>query len=415
MLDYASALGCRDISQVPRRSFCGHVAEDSVYAAPAGGSLIDVVDFESRGATHLSFNAAVLRILAAAYPGRQVRFHADVTHIEWLQNDMGGLPDTVFAHPLPESAFAVRHTRWRPLRSTGALAFLRAANLAANTLVLGAHGWFVAEIARDVALQRKSCFDIVFHGTIAALGTRRAWPIRVLRGNYLESVFGLAYPPTVRFVLLERAIERALRALVRPSTKTATLEHPVATFGPTFPTRRPASRLRIAFIGGATRAKGFATFARAAARGNHNVEFHCVGQAPPWYDRSTDRLFTTAPQAVPLRQAQFDTLLSSMDLVCLPLDPVYYSWTPSGTLVDCFRFGLPVVTLRNAVVSDLETRYGRFGYVFDTHEAMVEFLATAQPTALEGERRDFQGTLRCIATDRSVETLAHRFRLNDGR
>lgn len=375
--------------------------------------MIYVFDFDSHGRTHLPFNSLVIKIIATAYPDHPLVFWAQSQHIAALQEEMGLFPANVSFQALPEFpetksiCFLIRQPR------IGPIAYLANLDLPENTIVLGATGTFLKQLFREKHLFSKSNFDIVFHATISALGYKQSLASRILKRD-LFTIFKLKFPPQLRFVLLEQAIERNLRKFLLATTKTTTLEHPVEERPMASGGSLGHDRLRIAFLGGATKAKGFEAFAAGASKNNPKVEFHCIGSAPSSYDSDLDDRFATPPQRTPLPQAEFDQRVGLMDLICLPLDPIYYNWAASGTLADCIRFGIPPITIRNDVVTDLESRYGRFGYIFDAAEEIPEFLAKIDFTTVGSDLPPFKNTLARISRDRSVSTLSRVFRLNNG-
>lgn len=375
--------------------------------------MIHIYDFESENRTHLPFNTAILRIVAGAYPERKIEFLAPASHIRTLTNEMGPLPGSVTLKMLPESGAKHRRGIFYSGTQLEIIEYLEAASLPDNTVVLGAHGSLINHLSVEKPLHRKSCFDLVFHATISALGYERSLKSQIF-GHDLFSIFPRKFSSRVRFVLLEKAIEKNLRKHVRDETKTAVLEHPVDSDVAEGRSLPASGRIRIAFIGGATQAKGYPMFVRAASRKNINVSYHCIGQTPPDHNSSTDALFDTPPQKSPLPQRKYDSLVSSMDLICLPLDPTYYSWAASGTFADCVRFGVPVITIRNDVFSDLEARYGRFGYVFDAAAQIPDFIERLNRDTLATDRAAFIRSLAQIHLDRSVSTLTKTFRVNDG-
>jgi len=376
--------------------------------------LIYVFDFESKDRIHLPFNAAFLQVIVAAHPDRQVVFWADRTHIAAQKEEMTSISSNIILRTLPKSATLVSRDKFGSLRNFGALNCLKQSDLPSNSVILGADGWFIKQLSLHQALHKISSFDIVLHATISALGHKTSFLSRVFKRD-LFTILQLYYPPQIRFVLLEQAIERNFRKHIRSTTRTASLEHPVEAGG-TIDTCKPVpSRLQVAFIGGATKAKGFTFFCRAASHNRRHVDYHCIGSAPSNHDHTTDHLFATPPQSTMLSQREFEARVRSMDLVCLPLDPVYYSWAASGTLMDCIRFGISPIVLRNDVISDLEERYGQFGYIFDSPDQLVDFLVKIDRTIFERDRKIFTERLRKLRNDRSISAVANYFRLNGSK
>jgi hypothetical protein len=78
-----------------------------------------------------------------------------------------------------------------------------------------------------------------------------------------------------------------------------------------------------------------------------------------------------------------------------------------------YALRVPLITIRNDV-SDLEARYGRFGYIFNAADEIPDVLDKIDRAAFDADRQSFEKTLTRISRDRSISALAKSFRLNDG-
>lgn len=371
--------------------------------------MIDVYDFLNKGRTHLPFNSAFLSILAAAYPNRAVRIAAHASHIAAL-GEMD-LPTSVRMLPLPDAAFQSEHSR-TSIRNTGAIRHLQSAPLAPNVVIMGARAWFLSALLSDKRLLSTSAFDIVFHATLAEQAKWRSRNPFVRRSD-LFSVLGRRMPSTLRFIVLEGAIGANLRRLVRPETRSIVLEHPAGPANHVAARARDGSRPRIAFIGAPTKAKGFPAFAAAAQAAAGRFDFEVVGGTAGDCGDIAAGAFARASCSEKLSQPDFDARVADADLVCLPLDPVHYGWSASGSLVDCIRLRVPPVTTRTPVVEDLARRYGEFGYIVPGACDMPAFIAALDARRVAEDAPRFRAALDRIAADRSIAALAGRFRLNE--
>ncbi|WP_152663986.1 hypothetical protein [Sphingomonas sp. SRS2] len=137
---------------------------------------------------------------------------------------------------------------------------------------------------------------------------------------------------------------------------------------------------------------------------------NCIGRRGPSYDPSFQPGFHRSPSEAKLTQEEYRDLARENDLIFLPFDPDWYSLTASGTLLDCVRFGIPPLAVRNSVIDDLERRYGRFGFLVSSPSEGIDLLCRTDPATLFEDMEQFRGPLRAIAHDRTIEALSPGFR-----
>lgn len=372
--------------------------------------MIDVLDLMNKGRTHLPFNYSFLAILARAYPGEKIVFRAHASHLEALA-EMGPLPEGVSVSPVPDDAFFERR-KGGVIENYGAVDYLCRTSLARNVVLMGARDWFLYRLIRIDELLSRVSFDIVFHATLAEPAHWRSRNPFVRRKDLFGILAG-RIPSGVRFIVLERAIADSLRGVVRKDTKISVLEHPAQKVISQYSRGETASgKLRVAFIGATTPAKGFSTFLECAKKYRGRFEFLCVGAATESYSKGDDDLFVVPPSDEKLGIIEYERLLLGADLVCLPLDSVHYSWSASGTLLDCVRYGIPLITVRTKVVEDLSVRFGDFGYFLNSCQEIPDFLGSLSRLQVRRDSPRFRYALDRIADTRSIQTLAEDFRLN---
>jgi glycosyltransferase involved in cell wall biosynthesis len=173
----------------------------------------------------------------------------------------------------------------------------------------------------------------------------------------------------IDFVVLDSAVRRAALALgLLPPGRTHVW--PEVVTDPPLPPHRPdRQRLRIAFLGAAKRAKGFADFAaisrRLAARGGY--EFSLVGALQDSFD-AEDLAHIDIPAGF-LDRADFLARLARVDYVCLPLREDTYTLTVSGAVLDAIAAARPLLALPTPALREL-FRDGPAGFLCDDLAAL---------------------------------------------
>ena len=217
------------------------------------------------------------------------------------------------------------------------------------------------------------------------------------------------FPGNVRLIFLEEGIASQVEPLLAPGIRTAVLPHPIP--GDLIENHKAveADRIQVGFIGESNPGKGFEYFLELAERRLPHLELHCIGRSGARYDRANDALFSTPPATLKLSQAEYDAGVRRNDLIFLPLNRAWYDLVASGTLLDCVRFGVPPVIVRNAVVTAIEARYGPFGFVVEDEMACIDLISTMTPRECAEAMPQFRQALHAIAADRTIDAVAPLF------
>ena len=361
--------------------------------------MILVTDFKVSGLSHSSFNAALLHLLRLRYPDREIVFLAQDSHVEAV-GPMA--PETVrtqaFLAPPANAGDLV--SQFERYGGTGPL----------DILLCGIEKAMLPGLGNALKAHPHWSLDIILHDELTEPANWRSRNPFVRRRDAF-GLLGRRFPDSIRFLVLEPATEPLLRQVVRPRTRTGVLRHPVPDVASPASPRPSSDKPRISFLGGPFTYKGYGIFAEAARRASDRFEFAVIGGRTPNYDRADDRLFAVPPADGKLSREVFDDLAARSDLVCLPLNPVRYSWSASGTMLDCVAMRLPLVTTRSAVADDWERRYGRFAYIVDAPADIPAFISDLSQDRLREDAATFRQALDKAAADRRIEAVAADFSL----
>ncbi|MCR0985111.1 glycosyltransferase family protein [Roseomonas populi] len=396
--------------------------------------MILVFDMTNGGTAHVPINRGLLQAMALALPGTGVRFHAEADHLAALREDpaMLRLPNLRFTpialSPLYRWKTHIVSARrfWRELRTIQAA--LRAAAREASAgeahlIVLASTtptAILAALIAARTARQTVSV-QVGMHGNLnEVVGWRSRHPL--VRMLDLHAM--LARPARqLRLLVFETVIREALEAIIPGSrARTDVLPHPVDTREAAgHPAPGLDGPLRIGIVGMATGSKGIDAFLETArlfrARYGERIEFHIVGGRPHTTpaERFADIAHPVEIGHIP--RATFAARLAGLHYVFLPLQPGYYSLSPSGGLMDAVAWCKPVIAARVPITEALFDEGGDIGHLCDDLAGMQAVLEEVMAGGLDRARYEAQvAALRRLREGRGPEAqaLAYRTILRQG-
>jgi hypothetical protein len=247
------------------------------------------------------------------------------------------------------------------------------------------------------------------------LGDAMTWRSRNPLIRYRDFVSRLSrrLPSQVYLVVLELGIKSAIEELApHLGASILTLEHPVLeTEWRTGWKHCPKSKLKIAFLGHARRAKGFPAFLDLAGRCMRpELDFAAIGLASADTAHLDTSVLTHLPSRTPLPRQEYLRLLSEVDFVCLPLHARTYDFTASGTVSDAIASLKPLLALRNRALDEIVERYGPIGYLADTHEDLCQLVQRLDKAAVAEHRPIWLQNLKRLRQARRPSSLAQPYR-----
>lgn len=342
------------------------------------------------GDEHVPVNTGLLETVVRAFPGEPVRFYGEAGHIGLIRSliDPADGADVDFRPvELPPRTPGFRGRMRHDLEFAGRLL----ADAAGSHLILASSCPSLIAALKLRGL-RPSVRDVhvVLHGNLASLWS---WRSRnpVTRLTDLRTAMALPSRLPVRYFVMEPAIRGELLAAL-PGLDPAdirVLPHPVSSVeAASAPAPVADGPLRIGFMGGATREKGFGEFLDIAARAaGPGVEFHAAGRLGADMAGADLRVLATRPAAAKLGRRDYVEALARLHFVCMPYRGDHYRYSPSGVLADALAFAKPMLAFDLPIFRDLFDRHGDIGYLCRDGEEMAALIRSGLSDTLgEGGR-----------------------------
>ncbi|MBU8538471.1 glycosyltransferase family protein [Falsiroseomonas tokyonensis] len=328
---------------------------------------IAVVELSNRHGRHAPFNAAFLRTIALGFPGRQVAFWADPTHIEAVRPLLDSAAGLTF-HPiaLHEDGMGVTHSSFPRIRH--GLARLRQVHAAheGRAVAMVVSGSSPSAMLAAWLLQRMGGppVQVPLHGEVNAL--REGWRSRNPLARCIDLMAALRRcpGPRLRLLALEHHVAEALVELAPwLAGLVDVMPHPAGAALPEVPL--PARPLRIGTLGIATRGRGFDLWLRLAAElgGLPGLSLHHVGPLHRDFAGRPMTGLTDPPDESHLPREVYLSRLQALHYVCVPAQGRYYDLAASGTLLDAVAAGKPVVALRHRSLERFFEGAGDIGFL----------------------------------------------------
>ncbi|WP_439596987.1 hypothetical protein [Falsiroseomonas sp.] len=374
---------------------------------------VAVVELSNRHGRHAPFNAAFLRTIALGFPGRQVGFWADPTHLDAVRKLLDSEAGLTF-HPLAlcEDGAAVTHSSFPRIRhSLAALRQVHAAQ-AGRTAAMVVSSSTPAAIFAAWLLQRMGGppVQLPLHGEVNAL--REGWRSRnpLVRCIDLHAALRRCPGPQLRLLALEHHVAEALVELAPwLAGRVDVMPHPAGAALAEVPL--PARPLRIGTLGIATRGRGFDLWLRLAAElaGLPGLSLHHVGPLHRDFAGHPMDGLADPPDERHLAREDYLARLQALHYVCIPAQGGYYDLAASGTLLDAVAAGKPVVALRHRSLERFFEGAGDIGFLC-RDEAELGQLLRALAEDFDPARHTRQAAnMRRLQRQRTPEALAEGY------
>ena len=376
---------------------------------------IAVFDFISHATMHLPFNEGYLRTLLAAFPNDRIVFHAREGHVAALR---AAFPDDApitwtSVEPFTPAFGQSRHHpvggrvgAWRVWRQMRRVEVAEAPKL---TTLLGFDANMLDVLGR--LWPSPSLLHLVLHNQLAETVTWRSRNPAIRRFD-LTTVMRRGLPANIRVLTLELGIREALADYApRLARNIDVFKHPIleSEWGDALPLDR-SETLRVAFLGHASRGKGFDKFVEwATTYASQKMEFHGIGCGSD-ETRDFDQSALARPvTAGSVPRDEYVAALAKCHVACLPL-PSHYNYVASGSLIDAIAGLKPVFCYRNYSYEQIEMQYGPFGVMADDVNALGAEVGALSREGLPPAHVRWADTLRRIRAARAPAQLAPGYR-----
>jgi hypothetical protein len=245
------------------------------------------------------------------------------------------------------------------------------------------------------------------------LGDAVRWRSRnpLIRAADMVSQVQKPLPANVRILALELGVSEAIAErfpAIVPSVRT--FEHPslVSEWTPARTSPQADAKTRIAFLGNASRTKGFDVFLSLVnACASDALEFHAIG-IDAGIQQGIEALARRPTKGGVPRREYIDAL-AGMDFVCLPLSSLEYAFIASGSVTDAIAAAKPLLALRTRTLDGIFERYGPVGFLADTPEELIDYVKNNTREMLES-REQWVANIQKVRQARCPEALGPVYR-----
>src|SRR5262249_21800486 len=169
----------------------------------------------------------------------------------------------------------------------------------------------------------------------------------------------------VRLIVLEEYICDAIKETgIGMTDRLLVWPHPISSYEVCATPRElcEGRRLRLAYVGAASRSKGFLRFLELAnSWPRSDYEFSVIGHVYESFTNAELGCIQLPEKA--LDRSDYVRRLRDIDYACMPFDREVYSFTASGSLLDCIAQLKPIITTDAPPISRAISEFGSIGII----------------------------------------------------
>ncbi|MEW6571474.1 MAG: hypothetical protein AB1390_09915 [Nitrospirota bacterium] len=279
-----------------------------------------------------------------------------------------------------------------------------------NSSILWVLKFFVNTIHGDKKIQ------VIFHGTLAALGSRRSlrphkricdMRVSLKRFNHRR----------IQYIVLEESIRDAvLQELPFLKDHIFVLDIPIPLDEEAKGTDNFSSPIQFGFLGLANEHKGFSKYLAVAEEISTKfpglAEFHVVGRLGNQY-RNLDipgiAFLKDRPGVERLSRDEYTQRLSELNFVCFFCEDRYYKFSASAVLLDSIAWEKPIIAPRMPIFKNLERKFGDIGYLCENGDFSKVIGTILKEMDSDRYKRQVLN-MRAAKNSRTPESLARKYR-----
>jgi glycosyltransferase involved in cell wall biosynthesis len=339
---------------------------------PVASREIVLIEAHVSGQEHIPVNSALVVSLAQAFPSWTIHVVAEESHRAQLMARVGAHNVTSsLVHVPPRHApfwtrirLDFRNIRFcmRRARATGGAPIVILSGTASIILAIKLLAWV------RLPGRRKQTFICFLHSVLAEIrGWRSRNPYR--RATDIRSALVCLGNGNLKYCVLEQSIKQVVEQfLPNVSRHIHVFPHPISEDEICRePKRTPHVPFRFAFIGRATKEKGFRAFIEAAEEINQRypglAEFHAIGRVASDLPHLNLDVLKTKPQHARIHRGAYLELIRSIDFAVIPLGREY-ELTASGSLLDAVAAARPLLISDSLLARNLSREFGDIGETF---------------------------------------------------
>lgn len=372
------------------------------------------------GSEHVAFNSAVLQMILFAFPGEQLAFFGELSHVKLLQEQMGPAlaSQIMWSETRIPDRGAKYFERLRPEIDILKQLCLRFVDSSNNLLILQA---LLPSTLLALKLTRRHIragvtVQAMLHGELSQLINRRSIrPLRRLEDIWTAiSVWGRR---GIQYLVLEENIKAVLlQRMPFLAGRVEVVEHPLCANENACAPLPLEYPIRFGFLGMANEQKGFSEFVQLASKIVRSygdlVEFHALGKYPGLQQSFPElEALTVKPASTHLTRQDFAAGIQRLHFTVFPYKRSHYALSPSGTLLDALAWEKPLIAARIPLFENMFTRYGNIGHLFGSQTELEQIIEALVRDKAQLSRYNEQVlNLRKARTTRTAAAVAPSYR-----
>lgn len=373
--------------------------------------LLDLISHENM---HIPFNEGYVRMMRSAYPEDEIIFAATPGHINNMAPNLSN-EFNITMEKVPNLRDLLKgqspHSPFYSLRASkkcwNQLVVLASGKSVRLVSILGAVGPLIHCYSKKWNQTFEGHLHFIQHDQFARASDWRSRNPITKYFDYL-SVLGRGLPARQKLVVLELGLKELLSQFApKLASSIVIVEHPVLESEWLEAKRIEAGKpIKVAFLGNCGKGKGFDKFLELAIKfKGEKYQFYAIGKnnIPP-EDKLDFSGLSVLPANEHMPRARFIELLNEIDIVCLPL-PTSTSYVSSGSIIDAFAGLKPLIITANQSVLAIQEKYGEYGVLVDSIDAMDDFFSNFSHDAFKAKYDAWQRVLVDIRNARSEQAL----------
>ncbi|MCK8516790.1 hypothetical protein M0534_10725 [Methylonatrum kenyense] len=360
-------------------------------ASESSGRSVLVAEPMRCGEEHQPFNASLLLMCLAAFPGHTILFAAESAHLRAIR---AAITDTSRIRFLPVDVAERRATGARRLAGdwgfAGTLRHILRDESPERLILSSVTRELLWALRARVARGGLPPTLAIFHAGLADAVRQRKFYLSHPLLSLRSAIVGA--PRDIRFAVLEESIRAAVALKDEAvAARIGVLPHPLPPdlLDPPEPRKlRAGGRVRIGLLGLCSPQKGLFRFLEMAkyAResGYDDLRFEIVGRLhEDVVDASRNYLayLDRWPSCERIPRGEYVDAVRNLDLAAFLFQGKYYELTASGVLLDCIALGVPLLAMDSPLFRALNSQVGRIGLMVDAGMSHEEVLNLVRSTS----------------------------------
>lgn len=381
--------------------------------------MILIIEPMCKGMSHTPFNSALLAIVMKAFPEERIIFYSDGDHCNEIKNRLIDLSLNNI------SFYSVEY----PPRKCGVLYDLiceiimyRKIFKSINTkecqhiLVTSANAVNLIALKLVVLIMSiKVQIKVIMHSPLTELAFSRSFnPIKRYT-DFRSAILAFKVIKNIEYIVLDEIVRINLQnKLPMSSLKVKVLEHPIPLDRISEPLLRNDGVLRFAFVGAATKEKGFDAYLRFVDKlqdkySNISECFILGSVSNDWARMMRDVKLANRVSSEKIPRNELISLAEKVQYVCLFYNEEHYNLCASGALLDAIGWEKPIIANRIPLFTNIFNKYGEIGYLYEDENDIITIVEKIMTDYNNKKYLKYINNIKQIKIERGIDNLAKHY------